>query len=157
MKNKTQLERIERGQCPNCGKESAPYYLCWDCRHLGKIRRTMRRVSKVGGVTVEKRGTSNYYKMANERAWDSIIWKADAKAGDARLDPKLRGIRVDVEKTLLEVVLHAGRAVSLEEILAAWGRLRSKRTDPLAVDLSRIIAAEDKRKRKSQRYMERHK
>ena len=33
--------RVDHGLCPQCGKEAAPYYLCFDCRQLGAMSRML--------------------------------------------------------------------------------------------------------------------
>lgn len=151
MATKTQQERILRGQCPNCGEEAAPYYLCHKCRFRGKIVRVLNRGRNVGGFVAKRDGRSLLWSLGDESKLDTIKYRPDAKDGDKRLEPRLRGIRVDVESTLIEVIRYAKRPCTLEEILSAWGRLRSRRESPLAADLACIIAAEDKRKRKAER------
>lgn len=71
---------------------------------------------------------------------------------DGRGKPRLRGIRVDVDRTLIAVVRILGRPGTIEEIMAAWGRLRDKRSSPLASDLATIIKAADRRARRSAKY-----
>lgn len=142
-------DRIAKGQCPNCGKEAAPFYLCGECRFKGKVVRGLDRGAKYGGFTRERRKDGVYYGLGDSRAWDAIKWRAEAKDGDKRLSPRLRGTRVDVERTLVEIIRYAGKPCTLEEIKAAWGRLRAKRDTPLAADLARIIVAEDRRKAKA--------
>lgn len=142
-------ERIARGQCPNCGKEAAPYYLCHDCRLKGKIVRVLNRGASVGGFRKERRGRESWWSMGDGAKLDTLTFRPDPKPGDGRLAPRLRGIRVDVEATIVAIMQQLGRPVTLDEILAGWGRLRERRTAPLASDLACIIAAADKRKRKS--------
>lgn len=74
---------------------------------------------------------------------------------DKRGRPRLRGISVDVEATLVAVIERIGRPCALEEILSAWGKLRDRRTAPLASDLATIIAAKDKREAKMKRRAQR--
>jgi len=144
-------DRVLRGQCPNCGEEAAPYRLCGACRLKTKIIRIMRRGAKVGGFKIDKQGRENLYSIADAEKLHTIQWRADPKHDDRRSDPRLHGIRIDVEATLLEVVRFIGRPCTIEEITAAWGRLRAERTTPLPIDLARIIRAADKRKRKAEK------
>lgn len=150
-KRNVKRERIARGQCPNCGKEAAPYYLCHDCRLKGKIVRVLNRGAAVGGFKKERRGRESWWSMGDDKLLGTLKWRPDPKEGDGRLAPRLRGIRIDVEATLVEVIRRIGRPCTLEEILAAWGRLRERRTAPLASDLACIIAAADKRKRRAEK------
>jgi len=144
-------ERISKGQCPNCGKEAAPYYLCYDCRFLNKITRVLRRGERAGGFRSSRRGRSKLWQIGDQEALHAIKWRPDPKPDDGRLLPRIGKVRVDVEATLIEVIRHIGRPCTLEEILAGWGRLRERRTSPLSLDLARIIAAEDKRKRRAEK------
>jgi len=147
--NQLAEERIARGQCPECGKEAAPFRLCFDCRQIQRIRRSAKRLAKDGQITITKRGKHLLYhsiqgvnKPVDER-W-ATSW--NPPEDDLRFRPKLRGTRVDVDRTLIEVMKHIGRPCTIEEIMAGWGKLRAKRSAPLAADLARIVAAEDKRK-----------
>ena len=142
-------ERIARGQCPNCGKEAAPFYLCYHCRSLGKVRRVLNRAHKAGGVTRERRKDGVYWTMKDAAKWDTVAWRGDPKDGDGRLAPRLNGKRVNIEQTIINIMRHIGRPVTIEELTIAWGKLRAKRDAPLANDLARLIAAEDRRKAKA--------
>lgn len=146
-------ERIAKGQCPNCGKEAAPYYLCGNCADRQKVYRVLREGERAGGFKGERRGKLKYWSIRDTKILDDLVARSrsPAKLGDKRLQPRLRGFRVDVEATLLEVIRHVGRPMHTEEIIEAWGKLRDRRTSPLAHDLARIVAAEDKRKRKAAR------
>jgi hypothetical protein len=68
---------------------------------------------------------------------------------DGRGKPRIRGTRVDVDATLVEVIRFIGRPCTIEEIVAMWGKLRSRRESPLAHDLGRLVIAADKRARKA--------
>ncbi len=151
-----QKQRIEKGQCPNCGNEAAPYRLCWKCRKLGQIRRACIRLEQDGHIRAVKEGGKYHYWFrpeAKDKPVDNrwaTLFDGDPEK-DRRLQPRLRGIRVNVEATLIEVMKVIGRPCTLEEIMAGWGRLRAKRDAPLANDLARIIAAEDKRRRRAEK------
>lgn len=150
--------RIAKGLCPSCGKEAAPFYLCWDCRQMQRIHRAGKRLAHEGVILNYKENGRVMFKLApggldkpvDNRWATTVIPPKD----DRRFSPKLRGARVNVEATLVEVIRHIGRGCTIEEIMAGWGRLRDKRTSPLAHDLARIIAADDKRKRKAAKLME---
>jgi len=157
---KTAKERVERGLCPQCGGEAAPYYLCSKCRLKGRFARCLKRGARLGMFLETRDGRGFRYskaagiddKKANAEymKWATPLNMPDS---DRRSLPRLRGHRVDVERTLIEVMTHLGRPSTTEEIMAAWGKLRGKRTDPLAGDLARIIAADDKRKRRAEKLM----
>jgi ribosomal protein S27AE len=149
--NKTVKERVAKGQCPHCGAEAAPYYMCGKCRFTEKLRRTLRRGERAGAVTWEPDGRSKRWVLKSGDAWDRAGWGAEPKEGDSRLAPRLRGMRIDVERTLIEVMRFIGRPCTEQEIVEAWGKLRANRTDPLPIDLGRIIAADSKRARKMAR------
>lgn len=161
MARSIRQERAAKGLCPNCGKEAAPYYLCAECRFKAKIIRVMNRVEKAGALRKERRGRDTMWSMAywgNDRLTkedvDGIIekmrWHPDPKEGDGRLRPRLGKIPVDVEKELFALMTEMARPATIEEIVAAWGRLREKRrTSSAAGDLARIIEAQRKRERKA--------
>lgn len=144
--------RIAAGLCPKCGKEAAPFLLCWGCRLEPRLDRSLKRGVKAGAI-VQLPG--DFFKLPAgghdpkaERDWDKWSTPINLDENDGRGKPRLRGIRVDVTGTLLEVMKHIGRPCKIEEIMAAWGRLRAKRVDPLAGDLGRLIVADEKRARK---------
>lgn len=148
---KLHRDRISRGLCPNCGGEAAPYYLCWKCRAVAKIGRILRRAEKAGGVNADRSARKTLWRMKSADAWDTIAWRADPKAGDGRLKPRMRGIPVDVENTLRQILVDADRGLTEADVFAAWGKLRAKREAPLHADMSRIIAAQRKREAKMAR------
>ncbi len=59
--------------------------------------------------------------------------------------PRLGNMPVHVVPELIQMFTDFGRPVSLEEIMAAWGRLREKRKNPLVSDMSALIAAQRRR------------
>lgn len=146
-------ERIAAGQCPNCGKEAAPYYLCADCRLLNSLTRVLRKGERAGAFRVAKDGRSKRWFPGDPAAMDRLVAGSRPFPGaeDGRRAPRLRGRRIDIEGTLLQVIQRIGRPCTIEEILAAWGKLRDRRTTPLAADLACIVAAQDKRRRKAEK------
>lgn len=150
-------DRVAHGLCPQCGKEAAPYRLCWNCRTQGRVRRALKKAVRYGAVRTDGKRYWSGDKAddpavrAQLRKWDTPFVLPES---DGRGKPRVRGIRVDVEATLYKVIEFIGRPCTIEEIMAAWGRLRDKRTNPLPVDLGRIITAEDKRARKAARRRE---
>jgi ribosomal protein S18 len=153
-------DRVANGLCPNCGKEAAPYRLCWDCRQLGRLTRALKKGQNLGVFNTLGAGKNALWTInknappgASEKIgkWGTPWHLPDT---DLRGKPRLRGIRVDVEATLIKVIEFIGRPATIEEIVAAWGRLRDRRSAPLANDLGRIIAAADKRARKAARRAE---
>ena len=146
MRRTVQQERVAKGLCPTCGKEAAPYYLCADHRLTGKIERILRRVHAAGGVTREKRGVKAYWSMGDREAWDRLAWRPDPKDGDKRLRPRIRGVPVDVEATVIEIMRSLDRPCTTEEIVAAWGRLRTERQHAtVAGDVAALIEAQRRR------------
>lgn len=144
---KLMRERVARGQCPRCGKEAAPYYLCAKHRQEARFTRALNRGAKVGFLTKEKQGRKIYFNLGDQTV--TTKWGSTPVEGvpdtDKRSRPRLRGLRVDVEGTLVAILRHIGRPSTLEEIQCAWGKLRDNRASPLPVDLANIIVAEDRR------------
>lgn len=155
-------DRVAHGLCPACGKEAAPYRFCFDCRQMQRLTRSLKR-----GV---QHGVLQFMGGATRLTKNTLIWKGakfDDEAAkkelrkwstpvvlpesDGRSKPRLRGITVDVEATLLKVMGFIGRPCTIDEIISAWGKLRDRRSAPLAHDLGRIIVADERRKAKNAR------
>jgi hypothetical protein len=154
-----QRRRVLAGQCPNCGKDAAPYRFCVDHRALQSLGRAMERMRKAGVLSKTKTGRANawYATPGSTAALAAMprtampLW-GEGRADDKRLQPKLRGVRVDVEQTLIDILRGIGRPASVEEIQAAWGRLRGERKHgSLAADIKVIIAAKRAREAKALR------
>jgi len=155
MKTTLQQKRILAGKCPLCGKEAAPYRLCYDHRQGLRLTRVLKRGTRLGMFKAEQRIDGKYYSLGaknNDPAvrkeahkWSTPLHLPET---DRRSRPRLRGISVDIEETILAIMSRIGRPCTIEEITAAWGRLRDRRSAPLASDLATIIAAKDKRERK---------
>lgn len=143
-----QQDRVAKGLCPQCGKEAAPYRLCPDHRMIGMIARRLNRVHKIGGVSKEMRGGKAYYTMKDRAAWDKLDWR-DPQPGDRRLRPRLRGIPVDVERTLIEIISKSDSGMTMDQIIQAWGKLRATRAGTIVGDVLRIAGADQKRARKA--------
>lgn len=140
-------KRVAKGQCPQCGKESAPYYLCFDCRTKARFGRALTRGAKLGALKRVKQGRDYRYWIGDDKAegkWGTAPFEGLPET-DRRTQPRLRGIRVDVEQTLVNVMRFIGRPCTLEEIQNAWGKLRERRASPLGNDLGHLIAAQDRR------------
>lgn len=143
-------ERIAKGLCPSCGAEAAPYLLCWICRLKPRLTRVLARGVKSGAL---KRSFDDYFSIGDQseaatREWEKWQTPLHLDENDGRGKPRIRGLRVDVDATLIAVMQHIGRPCTIDEIVAAWGKLRSRRVDPLAGDLGRLIVADAKRARK---------
>jgi hypothetical protein len=148
MKTPIAHQRILAGQCPLCGKEAAPYRLCYDHRFRQRMDRALKKGVRLGAL---KKDHLKRYFIGDESKsaeWVKHGTPIHLPESDKRGRPRLRGIAVDVDATLIKVVEHIGRPCTIEEITAAWGRLRDRRSAPLATDLATIIAAQDKRARK---------
>lgn len=149
-------DRIAKGQCPTCGKEAAPYRLCYDCRWKGRMLRMLKRGAKVGCLSETKGpGRQSLWSIADgnssekRREWDKWQTGWHLKETDRRGLPMIRGIRIDIDATLMATIVYIGRPCAVEEIMAAFGRLRDRRSDPLPVDLACIIKAQEKRERRA--------
>jgi hypothetical protein len=82
-----------------------------------------------------KLGKTPFDSVKHNR-WGTPFYLPDT---DGRGKPRLRGIRIDVEKTIIGIIRFIGRSCTTEEVLAAWGKLRDRRTSPLPNDLGRIL------------------
>lgn len=160
---KSKQYRVEHGLCPACGKESAPYYLCSDCRFKGAIVHRLKRMVKAGAIETSKSGNSTLYKpapnmieIADTMRWGKEIFgKAGSDSTDGRLRPRLGRRPVDLDETLVGIFFDAGKPLTMEEVVTAWGRLRSKRkTESLAGDMRAIIEAQRKRDRRAAKWAE---
>jgi hypothetical protein len=148
MKTPLQQKRILAGQCPLCGKEAAPFRLCYDHRFSGRLNRSLKRGVRLGALKIDNLRRYSIGDGDKEHRWGKWGTAIVIPETDKRGRPRLRGIQVDIEETLVQIVKRIGRPCTIEEISAAWGRLRDKRSSPLASDLATIIAAKDKRDRK---------
>jgi hypothetical protein len=145
-------ERIAKGLCPRCGKEAAPYYLCQSCRYGDRIVRMLNRGHKGGGFKKERRGNTNYWSIGDASAIDKIKWQPDPKPGDKRRLPRFRGVPIEIEQAVLGALESIGRPATLEEIIAAWVRLKADRGGgAVSHHLVAIIKADDRRARKNAR------
>lgn len=148
-------DRVAHGLCPQCGGEAAPYRLCYSCRLKGRLDRSLKKGTRTGALSVLGAGRGALYNINKnappdaDRNWGKHGTLINLPESDGRSRPRLRGIRVDVEATLVKVMEFIGRPATIDEITQAWGRLRDRRSAPLASDLGRIIAAADKRARKA--------
>lgn len=149
--------RVDHGMCPKCGKEAAPYYLCWDCRILGALARFLDRMSKEDILKREKVNgrvcfsvMPDYKLLLDQKTFATYLWDMDPD--DKRLRPRLGRRPVDLDETLVSIFMAAGKPLTIEEIQSAWGKLRAKRkTESLAGDLSAIIRAQRRREDRNAR------
>lgn len=155
--------RIDHGMCPECGKEAAPYYLCFECRKLGSMRRMLTRMADLGIIEKIKRhkGRFDAFKSVESGkrvanfAWNQTLW--DMPAEDARRKPRINRRPIDLDETLFGIFREAGHPLQMEEIYEAWGRLRSKRKHgTLAGDMAAIIAARRRREARAEKTRSRH-
>ncbi len=156
MMQPLQQTRILAGQCPLCGKEAAPFRLCYDHRQEGRLVRSLKRGERHEYFNSEKRADGKRYWTVGKKINDPDIRNYMGKwsiplhlpESDRRGRPRLKGIPVDVEALLIAIITQIDRPCTIEEITAAWGKLRDRRSSPLASDLATIIAAKDKREAK---------
>ena len=142
--------RVDHGMCPECGREAAPYYLCGQHRTLGAMTRMLNRMANRRTIKKEKVGRANHWSILKGGAEVADFqWAKSAfemEASDKRLRPRLNRRPVDLDETLHEIFITAGKPLLMEEIYAAWGKLRSKRKSAsLAGDMAAIIQAERRR------------
>ena len=150
-------ERIAKGMCPNCGAEAAPHYLCGKCRLMAKVGRIVNRAAKVGGVVKSRHDGAMHYSMGDREAWDRIAWRPDPKEGDGRLRPRLGRIPVDVGNEIVGILTSLGRPATIDEIVAAWGRLREeRRRGSIAGDMVAIIEAQRRRNERNLKRLRHH-
>lgn len=144
--------RLAHGLCPTCGKEAAPYYLCSEHRQLLWLDRVLSRFAAAGKFKREKIGGRVHWSLGpNPDAGEDIQWR-EPKDGDRRFGPRLGRVPVDVEATLAALLRDMGRPASLDEIMAAWGKLREKRkTASLAGDMRALIEAQRRRDERNAR------
>jgi len=144
--------RIDHGMCPQCGREAAPYYLCYDCRSVSSLRRTLNRMHEHGALRRERSGRSNLWSIGERDNLDELDIRGTLligiKEGDGRLRPRMGKRPVDLDETLFSIFRDAGKPLTEDEVVFAWGRLRSKRKGSLASDMAAIIAAERRRERR---------
>ncbi len=149
-----QQERVSNGLCPRCGKPAAPYYYCSEHRFDASLGRVLRRGQKLGVFDSEKRPGDkrlNWWTIGPNELKPSD-WRAQGsqlRDSDKRLRPRLKGIPVDVEKTLISMMRAIGKPLMIEEIEVAWGRLRtSRKHETVAGDLKALIVAQQRRERR---------
>lgn len=160
VKQSLQRTRILAGQCPTCGKDAAPYRLCGEHRQLASLSRGLKRLAKAGAVIRSQNGRNaawtaapNMMEIAKAVGFGPFpLWGEGKGENDRRIQPRLGGMRVDVEKTPINILLSMGRPATLDEIQAAWGRLRGERKHlSLANDIAYIIESGRKRREKQAR------
>jgi hypothetical protein len=146
--------RIDHGLCPVCGKDAAPYYLCHTHRQRNALSRLLDKAAERGIFQREKEAGKVYYKHKPDSntfedfAWAKSMW--DMNANDARLKPRMGRRPVDLDETLMSIFVEAGRPLTMEEIYAAWGKLRTlRKTNSLAGDMTAIILAQRRREEKN--------
>lgn len=158
---KSKQYRIEHGLCPMCGKESAPYYLCHDHRNIGALHRLLTKMVDQRLLTKTKDGRAYGYEInhaSGKTPRDFVPGRAswlDLKPDDKRRRPRLGRRPVDLDETLIGIFQEAARPLTIEEVVSAWGRLRSQRKhETLAGDMAAIIKAQRKRDERAARWRE---
>jgi hypothetical protein len=154
--------RVDHGLCPICGGEAAPYYLCGRHRSIASIRRLMNKAAKRGLVTKSPDGSARLYGVPTEyrgkpelwkQRWEGFDWGTylgDMDEDDKRRRPRINRQPVDLLPMLLQVFADADLPLSEEEIILAWGKLRSRRkTGSLAGDMTKLILAQRRRERRN--------
>lgn len=138
---------VDHGLCPLCGEEAAPWYFCWEHRRHASLSRLLNKMAARDVIKKVKRG---WYQYGGERKlhdyqWGKTLWDFDQERLD-KLRPRINRKPVDLHDTLLAIFENAGRALTEDEIVEAWGKLRSRRKhEILANDMSKLILAQRKR------------
>lgn len=148
---KSKQYRIDHGLCPTCGKEAAPYYLCWDHRSIRSLTNVLNKGVGLGIFEAEKKNGRNTYFRRGPRIYDpnvhltgTYLWDMDPD--DKRLRPRMGRRPIDLDETLIGIFETAGKPLTMDEIMFAWGSLRNRRkTASLAGDMTAIVLAQRKR------------
>jgi hypothetical protein len=152
-------EWLAKGRCPRCGKEAAPYRLCWDHRSMEMIGRLMKAGIKAGHITVDRensRGRPLLYGLSDKGRNSNDLWNFrpafEGKKGsdDKRYRPRLGRVPVDVEREIVGILRAFGRPANVDEIIIAWGRLReTRKTSSLTGDMVELIKAQRRREERN--------
>jgi hypothetical protein len=149
-------ERLASGLCPQCGAEAAPYRLCARCREINIFRRGLKKLAGGGVVHEEKKNGKLWFTAGDfSKAEDvrlSFAFEGSKGDDDGRYRPRLGRIPVNVETEIFKIFEAFGRPVTMEEILAAWGKLREDRKHAtVAGDVTALIAAQRRRQARAQK------
>lgn len=151
MASKKQQERIANGLCPKCGEPAAPYRLCGMCRMQQRLGRALDRMERDGTVSVTLQGRHKAYTFNEGRELDKR-WTTPVvpNEGDKRFRPRLAGVPVNVEETIIRIFRELGRPLSVDEVMQAWGRLRADRKRVSVVaDVRALVDAQQRRERRA--------
>ena len=140
-------QRMDKGLCPRCGEDAAPYRLCGSHRLESRLVRSLKKMERQGALKSTGRGAnsmwSNVEGVEADTRWSTPVVPPD---NDKRFRPRLGNVPADVEKELIGIMTEAGEPLTVEQIMAAWERLRQKRNrSSIAGDMKRIIKADQKR------------
>jgi hypothetical protein len=153
MTSKLKQERINKGLCPDCGEQAAPYYLCDRCRYINMVRRVCEKGVKAGTFRCKKKGRHKLYGIADPTI--DFDYR-EAAPLDKRLAPRINGIPVDVKEDIYTILYRAGKPLTEEEIRYAWGKLRLRKGRTSAAhDMATILKAKEKRERRKQKWANR--
>ena len=148
---------MDKGLCPRCGEEAAPYRLCGKHRFEGRVIRALKRCERLGALTSTGRGMDTYWNIVEgaelDTRWATPI---NPPEHDKRFRPRLGNVPVDVEKELIQLFIDTGKPMTTEEVMAAWERLRQHRNrESVAADLKRIVKAQRRREERLERNRQR--
>jgi hypothetical protein len=151
MASRAEQKRIEKGLCPRCGEDAAPYRLCYLCRQRQRVSRALDRMARTGSLEVrrDERGRKVFKKTGQrpDTRWATLVVPPD---DDRRFRPRIAGIPVEVEESILLLFERMDRPCSVDEVVQAWGRLRTRRRrGNLVADLRALIEAEQRRERRA--------
>jgi hypothetical protein len=146
-------DRLNKGLCPHCGAEAAPYRECETHRFQRLLGRILRRMEARGFAQRAREGHADVWsRVPGAGPLPEGIYR-EAQEGDKRLQPRLHHVPVDIEQTLKVMFTHLrGGPVTEAEILAAWSKLRERKGRVSAAqDLALLILAQRKRERRATR------
>jgi hypothetical protein len=116
----------------------------------------LNTMARRGVIDKTRKGRDSLWLIDKDKAhteiddfrWGKYLMEMDES--DKRLRPRLGRRPVDLDDTLMQIFRDAGKPLTMEEIYHAWGRLRSRRkTETLAGDMKRIIAAQRRREHRA--------
>lgn len=151
MKLSLAKQRSAKGLCPRCGEEAAPYSLCSKHRLEARIHRYLKRSVKV--KCVEQIGTGRHARYRIPEGWegrfDAVRWQTINYETDRRFLPRIARVPVEIENAIVAAMVSIGRPCTIEEILEAWAKLKSKgRAGTIEGNILYIIQSKDKRAEK---------
>jgi hypothetical protein len=118
----------------------------------------LKRLSAQGHLLQKKDGGSYAWQIAPgmrdapvDNRWQTSVVPDES---DRRFRPRIGGIPVNVEAQIFRLAEGMGREFSIDDIIAAWGKLRGekkRKKGSAAADVRAIILAEDRRRKRAEK------